>query len=103
MRTAEVLVNGIKAGVFIEVVIQYEYEFIYEANYQGYPVSLTLPLKTKHYKFSSFPAVFEGLLPEGMQLESLLRDKKINRRDLFALLIICGVDCVGAVTVRELK
>lgn len=101
MRRAEVFVNNLKAGVLVEVT-QYEYEFNYELGYQGNPVSLTLPLKKREYKFSSFPAVFEGLLPEGVQLEALLRDKKINRRDLFAQLMICGADCVGAITVKEL-
>ncbi|MEK6773555.1 MAG: HipA N-terminal domain-containing protein [Bdellovibrionota bacterium] len=101
MRKAEVFVKNVKAGVFIEI-SQYEYEFVYESDYQGSPVSVTLPLKTKQYKFNSFPAVFEGLLPEGVQLEALLRDKKINRSDLFKQLMVCGADCVGAVSVKEL-
>lgn len=102
MRKAEVFVNGVKAGLLSEVRRLYEYEFTYEDNYQGNPVSLTLPLKTRSYKFSSFPAVFEGLLPEGAQLEALLRDNKINRQDLFKQLMTCGADCVGAVSVREI-
>ena len=57
-----------------------------------------MPTSQQHYKFISYPAFFEGLLPEGIQLEALLKDKKINRNDLFAQLVACGADCVGAVT-----
>jgi serine/threonine-protein kinase HipA len=69
--------------------------------YSGAPVSLTLPLSKAQYRFTSFPAFFEGLLPEGTQLAALLRDRKINRSDLFGQLMACGTDCVGAVTVKE--
>lgn len=101
MRKANVYVNGIKAGVLREVQNLYKYEFAYEENYTGYPISLTLPIAVKLYSFNSFPSVFEGLLPEGIQLEALLRDKKINRNDYFSQLMVCGGDCVGAVTVKE--
>lgn len=101
MRKADIFVNDVKAGVLVEVNSS-QYEFTYEDNYQGHPVSLTMPLKNKHYTFFSFPAVFEGLLPEGLQLEALLRDKKINRYDLFKQLIECGADCVGAISVKEI-
>jgi serine/threonine-protein kinase HipA len=99
MKQADVFVNDIKAGQLIEYTI-YEYEFKYQDNYKGFPVSLTMPVSGQQYKFSSFPAFFEGLLPEGTQLEALLKDKKINRNDYFTQLVACGADCVGAVTVR---
>ncbi len=99
MKRAEIFVNDIKAGQLIEHT-PYEYEFKYEDNYIGPPVSLTMPISKQQYKFTSFPAFFEGLLPEGIQLEALLKDKKINRNDFFAQLVACGADCVGAVTVR---
>jgi serine/threonine-protein kinase HipA len=102
MRKADVYVNNLKAGQLIEI-NSYDYEFRYEENYKGAPVSLTMPMSQGHYKFTSFPAFFEGLLPEGIQLEALLKDKKINRRDFFSQLIACGADCVGAVTVKEVK
>lgn len=100
MRTADVFVNNIRAGQLIENSI-YDYEFKYEETYSGSPVSLTLPLSKRHYHFTSFPAFFEGLLPEGIQLEALLRDRKINHNDYFGQLMACGADCVGAVTIRK--
>lgn len=102
MKKAEVFVNNIKAAELIEIEIHNNYELTYDPDYQGHPISLTLPVQKKHFKFKSFPAVFEGLLPEGAQLEALLRDKKINRSDLFKQLMACGSDCVGAISVKEI-
>ncbi|MCK5210342.1 MAG: HipA N-terminal domain-containing protein, partial [Cyclobacteriaceae bacterium] len=56
----------------------------------------------KKYTFTSFPPFFEGLLPEGIQLEGLLKLNKIDRNDLFSQLISVGDDVVGAVTVKEI-
>ena len=50
-----------------------------------------------------FPAVFEGLLLEGNQLEAMLRRYKLDRSDLFGQLVVVGEDLVGSLTVRELK
>jgi serine/threonine-protein kinase HipA len=100
VKRASVFVNQKKAGTFIEK-NRSDYEFIYDENYEGPPISLTMPKNKKEFHFKLFPAFFEGLLPEGMQLEALLRDKKINRDDLFSQLLACGADCVGAVSIKE--
>jgi serine/threonine-protein kinase HipA len=56
----------------------------------------------REYSFDSFPPFFDGLLPEGIQLESLLRRRKIDRGDLFAQLVAVGADLVGVVTVESM-
>jgi serine/threonine-protein kinase HipA len=53
--------------------------------------------------FDTFPPFFEGLLPEGMMLEGLLRRLKIDRNDFFAQLAATGEDLVGAVTFRMIS
>ena len=40
-------------------------------------------------------------LPEGPQLEALLRMHKIDRSDTFRQLVIVGADLVGSLTVKE--
>lgn len=102
MRKAHVSVNGVKAGILEELEGK-KYQFTYFDDYHGGPVSLTMPLKNKRYDFDRFPPFFEGLLPEGMMLEALLRKYKIDKNDYFGQLIIVGQDVVGAVTVEELK
>ena len=102
MRRARVLVHDRPAGVLEEVERSRRYRFVYDAGYDGPPVSLTMPAIQAGYAFDGFPPFFDGLLPEGMQLESLLRRRKIDRDDLFAQLVTVGADLVGAVTVEAL-
>lgn len=79
------------------------WRFVYAPGYAGEPVSLTLPVRLEPYEFDEFPAVFEGLLPEGVQLEALLRTHKIDRNDCFRQLITVGHDLVGALTARDVS
>ena len=103
MRRAKVFVNGIEAGVLSELQKGREYEFEYFQDYHGLEVSRTMLPDKKKYTFREFPPFFEGLLPEGVQLEGLLKIKKIDRNDLFSQLIAVGKDMVGTVTVKEMK
>jgi serine/threonine-protein kinase HipA len=41
------------------------------------------------------------VLPEGVMLEALLKQRKIDRNDLFGQLVAVGEDLVGAVSVKE--
>jgi serine/threonine-protein kinase HipA len=100
MRKAKVYNFGIYAGELIEIEKGKKYEFIYSDEYKLSPVSLTLPTKQKEYSFDEFPPFFEGLLPEGIQLDALLRQSKIDRTDYFSILVITGKDLVGSVTVE---
>lgn len=100
MRTATVLVNRSVAGILTEVEKGRKYRFEYRDGYSGEPVSLTMPVRQQVWEFDRFPPFFEGLLPEGFQLESLLRQLKIDRDDYFNQLLAVGRDMVGAVTVR---
>lgn len=102
MKRARALINGIEAGIF-EITDIEKYRFTYHSDYQGPPISLTMPLINKVYDFDSFPPFFEGLLPEGMMLEALLRKYKIDKNDYFEQLLTVGKDVVGAVTIEEFK
>lgn len=103
MRKARVYVDNIEAGLLIENKADSSYSFKYNEDYQGSPVSLTLPLEQRVYYFSSFPPFFDGLLPEGYQLEGLLKTGKIDRNDMFSQLMAVGGDMVGNVTVKEVS
>ena len=102
MRQARVLVNGVAAGVLEERMRGKEYTFRYLEEYTGHPVSLTMPLQKREYKFDSFPTFFDGVLPEGVMLDGLLRIAKIDKDDFFSQLIAVGGDLVGAVTIEEI-
>ena len=102
MRKANVYNHGILAGLLIET-DQKKYEFHYQEQYEGRPVSLTMPVKKQHFEFETFPPFFDGVLPEGILLESLLKTAKIDRYDYFSQLMLVGNDLVGSVTVKEVK
>lgn len=102
MRKSKVLVSGIQVGVFAEIEQDREYFFEYLPNYSSQPVSLTMPLSQQKYSFENFPPFFDGLLPEGWQLDALLKNRKIDRHDYFSQLISVGKDTVGNVTIEEI-
>jgi len=102
MRIAKVYMHNKLAGYLTEVEKNKKYKFSYDDNFEGDPVSLTMPVETKEFIFNSFPSFFDGLLPEGIQLDGLLRIKKIDKDDYFSQLMATGADLVGAVSVEEM-
>jgi len=102
MRKAKIYVKGVEAGTLTEFLQGKDYLFEYLDGYEGLEVSRTMPKNVKAYKFDKFPPFFDGLLPEGIQLDGLLKIRKIDRNDNFSQLIAVGDDMVGVVTVKEL-
>jgi serine/threonine-protein kinase HipA len=103
MRKAKIYVKGVEAGTLTEVQQGKDYLFEYNDGYEGLEVSRTMPKNIKVYKFDKFPPFFDGLLPEGIQLEGLLKIKKVDKKDYLSQLIAVGNDMVGAVTVKEIE
>lgn len=99
MRKAKIYNHGILAGLLIQN-DNNQYQFIYQKEYGGPPISLTMPLEKQKFTFDFFPPFFDGLLPEGIQLEALLKKAKIDRYDFLTQLITVGSDLVGSVTVE---
>jgi len=102
MRKAKIFVRGIEAGTLTELIQGKEYVFEYLNEYDGTEISRTMPTNIRIYKFDKFPPFFDGLLPEGIQLEGLLKIRKIDKNDLLSQLIAVGEDLVGVVTVKEI-
>lgn len=75
--------------------------FSYHAGYRGPAVSLTMPVSDTPYRFEDLPPFFDGLLPEGVGLEGLLRSRKLDRNDWMGQLRAVGQDVPGAVTLRQ--
>lgn len=100
MKKANVFVDGTPAGQLLEIERGKKYSFVYAPNYKGSSVSLEMPTTQSSYEFDRFPPFFEGLLPEGMMLEAMLRQTKIDRDDFMSQLIVVGQDMVGNVTVE---
>jgi serine/threonine-protein kinase HipA len=95
---ARIFQHGVFAGI-LEAQGKGLYRFTYDPDYAGPAISFAMPLALKQYEFDSFPPLFEGLLPEGLQLEALLRINKLDRDDLMGQLLAVGGDVVGSLTI----
>lgn len=102
MKTAHIYQQDQLAGV-LEARENGSYRFTYEPAFRGEPVSLTMPTSQQVWDFPRFPAPFEGLLPEGVQLDGLLRIRKLDRNDLFGQLLAVGHDVVGSLRIEAAK
>ena len=98
-KIALVCKKKIMAGTLEEIQKGKFYIFTYQDDYTGDPISLTMPLSQKRFEYPQFPPFFEGLLPEGIQLQALLKKRKLDADDLFEQLLAVGQDVVGDVTI----
>lgn len=101
MLIADVFFQDMLAGQLTRLPAKGSFCFSYSPDYAGPPISQTMPVRNEPFEFNTFPPFFDGLLPEGFQLEALLRQKKLDRNDCFGQLLLVGADTVGAVSVRE--
>jgi serine/threonine-protein kinase HipA len=101
MRKIKIYNFGKTAGWLYEIEKGKSYKFIYDENYNGPSISQIMPVSQKEFEYSEFPPFFDGLLPEGSQLENLLRQTKSDRDDFLTHLITVGKDMVGSVTAGE--
>lgn len=99
----QVYCHGSLAGILTEIVPQKSYSFTYAENYTGPAISLTMPIERQTFTYDHFPRVFEGLLPEGIELEALLRFHKILSTDFMTQLLKIGADLTGSLTITTAK
>lgn len=105
MRKVEVYVDNRYAGRLTEWSVG-DYEFAYDADYladaQTPPVSLTLPKRREAYRSDRIFPFFTNLLPEGANRKAMCTVHKVDEQDFGGMLqMICGMDCIGNVTLRK--
>jgi serine/threonine-protein kinase HipA len=81
----------------------FEYDKVYARQPNARPVSLTLPLKDTPFTSKVLFPFFDGLIPEGWLLEIAEKNWKLNSRDRMGLLLACCKDCIGTISVEEIK
>ena len=81
------------------------YRFVYDANYlaDGTAISLTLPLQAEAFESETIFSFFAGLVPEGWYLHIVAPTIKVDANDTFGLLMRTCDDCIGAVSLQEVK
>lgn len=105
MRKALVKIDSITAGwlTLNDDGYRFEYDKIYLSNPDARPVSLTLPIQETPFTSNVLFPFFDGLIPEGWLLDIAEKSWKLNPRDRMGLLLTCCKDCIGAVSVEEIK
>lgn len=107
MRKLEVYNNETKAGILTEQNPGRGYTFVYIPAYlvSGLPpVSLTLPKSQEAYESEFLFPFFTNLLPEGANRKVICREKRIDDKDFFGMLMATvGTDMIGSVNFREVE
>lgn len=76
-------------------------QFRYDENYDGPPLSQSMPLQAEAHPHAVCRAVFGGLLPEADGREALARLLGVSPANDYGLLAEVGGDCAGAITLLE--
>ena len=104
-RTAYVYVREEFAGILKET--DYGYSFLYDREYLQNPlstgVSLTLPKREEEYVSKTLFAFFDGLIPEGWLLQVVTHNWKLESSDRFGILLVACRDCIGNVSIQEVR
>jgi serine/threonine-protein kinase HipA len=104
-RTAYVYVRDAFAGTLQETdsgyAFQYDPEYLKSTD--SSTVSLTLPKRSEAYTYQTLFSFFDGLIPEGWLLNIISHNWKIDISDRFALLLVACKDCIGSVSIREVR
>ncbi len=93
------------AGTLIEDEegFHFKYDTKYLESDKAEPISLTLPLKAEAFSSKILFPFFDGLIPEGWLLDIAARNWKLDVRDRMSVLLVTCLDCIGAVSIEELK
>jgi len=80
------------------------FSFFYLESYlklkEARPISVNLPLQSEKFESNELHPFFDNLLVDGWLLAEQSTGLKIDPRDRFALISHCGLECIGAVSLR---
>jgi len=104
LRKGQVFFNQDLAGYIGETKNGYLFEYDKDFLKKNMPVSISLPLREEPYESKELFPFFKGLLPEGWYLDIVTATQKVDREDLFGILLCTtSGDTIGAVTVRKIE
>ena len=104
-RTAYIYVGDLFAGTLEETDSGYTFSYApeYLSREGAGPVSITLPLRPEPYCSGVLFPFFDGLIPEGWLLDVVTHNWKLDQNDRFGLLLAVCRDCIGNVSIREVR
>jgi serine/threonine-protein kinase HipA len=99
-QRAAVMYKDRRAGLIEEIPSGYRFTYEPEFLESGEAIAFSFPLRAEPFESEELFPFFQGLLPEGWYREIVTRTLKIDKKDLFGLLIEACEDCVGAVWIK---
>lgn len=104
LRKGQVFFNMDLAGYISETKDGYLFKYDKDFLKNNMPISVSLPLREEPYESKELFSFFKGLLPEGWYLDIVAATQKVDREDLFGVLLCTtSGDTIGAVTVRKIE
>ena len=104
LRSGQVYFDKDLAGYISETDSGYRFEYDKEFIKKNTPISASLLIRPEPYEAKELFSFFKGLLPEGWYLDIVAATQKVDREDLFGLLVsTTSGDTIGAVTVRKTR
>lgn len=106
MRAAEVLINGMLAGIITETddgkyLFQYDDAYLFDSKNRA--ISLSFPKRKEAFVADELFPFFFNMLSEGANKALQCMTLKIDENDAFGLLLAtAGNDTIGAITVKKL-
>ena len=106
MRAAEVLINGMLAGIITETddgKYLFQYDDAYLLDSKNRAISLSFPKRKEAFVADELFPFFFNMLSEGTNKALQCMTLKIDENDAFGLLLAtAGNDTIGAITVKKL-
>lgn len=108
IELAQIKFNSTACGILIrksllnEVTYYFQYHSDYVQKSDTQAVSLSLPKRRNHYYSEYLFGYFDNLTSEGWLKDTQCRTLRINPNDHFSLLMHCGQDTAGAVSIHPL-
>ncbi len=110
MKQAAIYNNGILAGILTEensangTGYVFRYDDTYFADKGKFAISLTMPKTQQEYRSEKIFPFFSNMVAEGVNLEIQSSYLKIDKKDIFSLLVeTCNADSIGSITIKLIK
>lgn len=105
MKIARVYMYDKFVGTLVEDDEGFHFKYLekYWESENAEPISLTLPLTKETFSSKVLFPFFDGLIPEGWLLDIAAKNWKLDERDRMSILLVTCMDCIGAVSIEELK
>ena len=103
MIKLSVYYKDFKAGILTkedENAFIFEYLEAYLQRPEARQISVNLPLQKQAYRAEALFPFFDNLIAEGWLLDAQSTALKIERSDRFGLIAKCGLECIGAVSLK---